>query len=100
MKRVIRLTESDLTRIVSRVIRESRETINEGYDIGSTFKVGATTYTIDGIGTMNCNFSIKLLANGKSMSFDNMNQINNLSDVNLKNTLIAISKEKLRSVGC
>ena len=30
MKRIVRLTESDLTRIVRRVIRESRGTINEG----------------------------------------------------------------------
>jgi hypothetical protein len=30
MKRIVRLTESDLTRIVRRVIRESRGVINEG----------------------------------------------------------------------
>ena len=100
MKRVIRLTESDLTRIVRRVIKESRSVLNEGWDIGSTFKVGASTYSIESIGTMNCNFSISISSNGKTMTFNNMNEISKITDPNLKNTLTSISKEKLRSVGC
>ena len=35
MKKIIRLTESDLTRIVKRVIREQKDTIN----IGDMYKI-------------------------------------------------------------
>jgi len=38
MKRIIRLTESDLTRIVRRVMNESRGMINEGKTVQETAK--------------------------------------------------------------
>lgn len=39
MKKVVRLTESDLVKIVKRVIKENKQVINEDYAAGATFKI-------------------------------------------------------------
>ena len=105
MKRIVRLTESDLSRIVRRVIRESeRNYIFEAYEPGSTFKVGATTYTIDGTGTLGpngqqCFFTMQFNGGGKRYDVSETT-INNIQDANLKATLQNIMKTVKRQDGC
>jgi len=43
MKRIIRLSESDLTRIVRRILRESTQTLPDGVKPGDQSKEGAVT---------------------------------------------------------
>jgi hypothetical protein len=43
MKKIIRLTESDLTRIIKRVIKESTQTLPDGVKPGDQSKEGAAT---------------------------------------------------------
>jgi hypothetical protein len=105
MKRVIRLTESDLTRIVRRVIRESNgNLLFESYEPGTTFKSGAVTYTIDGIGSLGpngqqCFFTIQFNGGGKKYDY-NQNSINSIQDATLKTTLQGIMKIKMREYRC
>jgi phage-related protein len=100
MKRIVRLTESDLSRIVRRVIRESEKNyLFEAYEPGTTFKAGAVTYTINNIGNMQCNFTINITGGGKTYDL-NANSINSVQDATLKTTLQGIMKIKLREAGC
>ena len=105
MSRIVRLTESDLTRIVRRVIRESnRNLLFEAYEPGTTFKAGAVTYTIDGIGSLGpngqqCFFTIQFNGGGKKYDY-NQSSINSIQDATLKTTLQGIMKIKMREYGC
>jgi hypothetical protein len=105
MSRIVRLTESDLTRIVRRVIRESNgNLLFESYEPGTTFKSGAVTYTIDGIGGMGpngqqCFFTIQFNGGGKRYDYD-QSSINRIQDPTLKTTLQTIMKTKMREYGC
>jgi len=104
MKRVIRLTESDLTRIVRRVIKESKGVINEAYEPGATFEVGEITYTIEGRGTLGpngeqCFFTMQFNGGGKRYDVSEKT-INNIQDANLKATLQTIMRTVKREIGC
>jgi hypothetical protein len=39
MKKIVRLTESDIVRLVKKVISENKRTINEDYAAGATFEI-------------------------------------------------------------
>jgi len=79
----------------------SKQYLKEGYDIGGTFKVGAVTYTIKEIGTMDCKFSITVtdMTSKKDATYTDAN-INTIPDVNLKNTMSMIRRDKMRQAGC
>ncbi len=93
MKRIIRLTESDLTRIV-------RKVINEMYDVGSTIELTKggkkIKYSIETIETLNGKFGITLkdTTTGKMESYDDRT-LNALTDIPFKNGILAIRKNKL-----
>lgn len=95
MKKIVRLTESDLARIVKRVIKESKKNyLFEAYEPGTTFKVGTVTYTIDGRGTIGpngeqCFFTMQFNGGGKRYDVSEKT-INNIQDANLKATIQAI----------
>jgi len=105
MKRIVRLTESDLSRIVRRVIRESEKNyLFEYYEPGTTFKVGDITYTIDGTGTIGpnreqCFFTMQFNGGGKKYDVSEKT-INSIQDANLKATLQNIMKTVKRQDGC
>ena len=83
MKRIIRLTERDLTRIVRRVIKENEDDDDDGgyytFDFGGpkdlTALIEGITYLIDNSEDVN-DFKMKL----EDFTEDNQEEIDNLTD--------------------
>lgn len=105
MSRIVRLTESELIRIVRRVISENeRNYLVEAYEPGTTFDVGGTTYTIEGRGTIGpnneqCYFTMQFNGGGKRYDVSEKT-IDNIQDAKLKATIQTIMRTVKREIGC
>lgn len=71
-----------------------------GTDIGDTITINKIEHVIDGIGTMNCKFSVTLKdPSGKTMTYTS-DKIDTLPQGDMKTKLSALKSQKLKSIGC
>ena len=104
MKRIVRLTESDLARIVRRVLNEG--ILNESVNIdlpGTGYKL----IELSAMGSPMCQASLTIQSTSNPKDQQNfndsengLNKINALQNANLKSKLLQFRSAKRKEVGC